>query len=887
MPPFIKSFLFISLILIVPLRLFAQEEKDSIPEELMISFMESDTVELLKLLNKRKYRSEKTIEKMLQKAINNRDSTMALFLLRNGAPANTHDTSFTHFHNAISHFLPTVLKMLVEKGADMDICGNLSNNAILFYTVYGNKNSRKDTTGIIFNYLIEEHLKQNIPPEKGRWLEDAFYASIIKNDIKTFRRLLQNANPTEKMLYNLFDGLVYKKKNSFVIEVLKIHVVDDKHLIKTILSAARDNNLYAIETFLHDSLISINPQLIDTLFKLSEKKHGNDVYTYLQKRHPQLEEKHTTEKEKKRFATLPPWTQIKMVLDSGNDSSFLNLISSNDIFLKDASYVKKVLESEKYDWFKIMIDKGANINVRNSSGKSILSIASENKDLELIQYSLNNGINKELFQNELKQSVIRKDSMIVSYLLQNGIEKYNNKEDILNPLLILSASIGNVNFMKLFIEFHAEINVAGFEALTKASQNYHIDASRYLLEQNVPLWISKDTSTEEILLPTGDLQKDFVYLFVDYSPGKELLEAIFRYAVNNNDIEVFNNAIQYAISPTFFNDTLSNWFVNVNNVKTYRYQNSLLHEAYNKGYDKILCSMIAYGAEPTIQYSKSKLYRLTRNNGKLSNFLRKSKTTTIPILTLAIWNKRIDLAKKLIEITDDFSCNNTLNLTLKEGYTELSKMIIKKTKNLIQNDSCYQTDFYRRTPLYFAVTQGYYDLIDDLITDQYKQSKDPDYIYEALKYGYIKIAKKLIESGFKLDPSNSSYLALMVSDNNKEMVIYLINKGASINHEDEFGIYSPPLLVAINENNLLLTSLLIKNGASIEYSNNFSNRSPLANAIKNKNTSIVKYLLQSNVKLDLNTKLTFRKTICEEIPNLKSNSLIELLTPYCLENNDE
>ncbi len=124
-----------------------------------------------------------------------------------------------------------------------------------------------------------------------------------------------------------------------------------------------------------------------------------------------------------------------------------------------------------------------------------------------------------------------------------------------------------------------------------------------------------------------------------------------------------------------------------------------------------------------------------------------------------------------------------------------------------------------------AVRDNNLSKVEDLLSQGVDpNSKDSDLkdartaLYHAAVFGYTEIAKKLLEKGAKVDvgapETNQTPLMIAAFNENRDMVVLLLNSGAQVNTQDPAG--DTPLTQAARRGNAELLALLINAGADVE-----------------------------------------------------------------------
>lgn len=148
-----------------------------------------------------------------------------------------------------------------------------------------------------------------------------------------------------------------------------------------------------------------------------------------------------------------------------------------------------------------------------------------------------------------------------------------------------------------------------------------------------------------------------------------------------------------------------------------------------------------------------------------------------------------------------------------------------------------------QTPLHVAAEKGR-PIVTELllkhgadIEGKDKNSHTP--LHTAVMSGRTQVAELLLQQGAKFNPDRLLEDSVRNSIADRDVIKFLLLKGANINHVSANGI--TPLLEAINQGNRVLVKLLIANGSDVNQAGN-SGQTPLQLANQNKDESIIRLL---------------------------------------------
>ncbi|KAF2899013.1 hypothetical protein ILUMI_07160, partial [Ignelater luminosus] len=194
------------------------------------------------------------------------------------------------------------------------------------------------------------------------------------------------------------------------------------------------------------------------------------------------------------------------------------------------------------------------------------------------------------------------------------------------------------------------------------------------------------------------------------------------------------------------------------------------------------------------------------------------------------------------------------------------KFLIRSGGNINETDNC------GRTALQYAVEENNLETIEYLLelgADINKSDRDNRTpLFNAVQFGKINVIKWLLDSNAdvnKYDTSKRAPIHVATAKTFIACVRMLITSGANINLSASDGC--TPLFIAIMKNNDKLVKLLVESGANVNKSSQHSfnyvtsecsgqltehgnSLAPLHMAIQLKNINIIRYILESKVKIN-------------------------------------
>ena len=213
-----------------------------------------------------------------------------------------------------------------------------------------------------------------------------------------------------------------------------------------------------------------------------------------------------------------------------------------------------------------------------------------------------------------------------------------------------------------------------------------------------------------------------------------------------------------------------------------------------------------------------------------------SKETLIPD---AVRENNIEMVKYLLSIGQDidaqrffdgFWVDSPLKVAAENGYVEMAKFLINEganlnsaddymlyaynnydiTKLLVDNDVFnLNTNTTREEAIELVKDGKYYEIEKLLLSEDSNNIDGYDELMNAISKGDMKALEKLVKDDTDLNKQYDKItpLGLAAARNDKEMVKFLVEKGADINLEDGYGY--TPLIIAMKYRNIGLAKDII------------------------------------------------------------------------------
>ena len=538
---------------------------------------------------------------------------------------------------------------------------------------------------------------------------------------------------------------------------------------------------------------------------------------------------------------------------------------------------------------KLLLQCGANVDHKNSSGWTALMKASENGDskLEIIELLLKHGAQVDL-QNDAGEC-----ALIVA--AQNGQAK-------------LAA--------KLVQEYRTSVGLnqkhSNWTALMEASESGSIDIVKLLLEHGaddlgwalVPAILNKHTDIIELLLEHGAQVDDKNWsLFLDQPPLVAAVETgdadIVKLLLEHGTKQRKGRAITNAI---FSKNTeiiciLSERGAQVDEDRLY----PLLVEAFKNGNADVVKLLLEHGAKQGIDRAMKEA--ICNKNAEIIKILSEYGTHTDnkyqsdePPLVVAVEKGDADVVKLLLKYTANVDHKNSNGWTAlmkasKKGDSKLEiiELLLKHGAQVdLQNDA-------GESALIVAAQNGQAKLATKLVQEYGAsvglKNKHSSWtaLMEASESGSIDIVKLLLEHG--ADDLGWA-LVLAILNKHNDIIELLLEHGVQVDDKNwSLFLTQPPLVAAVETGDADIVKQLLKHGAKqgIEVIHILSGHGaqvdeidlpdqlPLVEAVEKGDANLVKLLLEHG------TKQGIYRAIAHAIFS-KNADIVQMLSKYGAQN---
>jgi ankyrin repeat protein/CHAT domain-containing protein len=555
-----------------------------------------------------------------------------------------------------------------------------------------------------------------------------------------------------------------------------------------------------------------------------------DGYGYLQ-----IFDMKTMEKVKKSFVKVTG----KLAFSSNNKEIYIvedngamqvcsnyadNKINANDFFA--------TVQSCNIPGLKMLIGKGADINMQDKYGRTALIIACQDGCMEMVKYLVTSGARSDVLAKVPKASAImaaieNNHIDIVKYLMDN------NRDDMASdgwfPLGV-AAGEGNLEMVKYLLGNGIQLNSSAGEnesALMIAVQTGHYDVADYLLKQGIDANYAKEFDEQKALMIAADINRpDLVQLLLDHGANPCMADDEGSTALDIARLRRYDS-----VTGILYRKTLERWEGDSDKYSADRLDEYFFHEG-------IVENIVKQNHLPADSL-----------NNLLLIAARSAKTGTV---------------KRLLALGANVNCSNP------EGYTPLHLSILGQTHKYNRDLTLPEllidsgADINARTiegmtPLMFAIDHRYPDFAAMLIRRGADVTIKNNLCLNAAQVIIKKIddeesAKRgaAIVNAMYDENAVSDYFKsqeedkIPVEQDTKEILINLLtDKGAYKNSTDT------KLVSAAAANDLSLVRKYLHEHSNLEQTDD-SCRTALSYAIDNENTSMAELLIKNGAKVGVN-----------------------------------
>lgn len=129
----------------------------------------------------------------------------------------------------------------------------------------------------------------------------------------------------------------------------------------------------------------------------------------------------------------------------------------------------RALDQKHFDTFRMLLERGADVNTKISDGRTVLFYVVENDLVQWVQLLLNKGADVTVVDKKgatlLGAAIKTADKRLIELILKSHTQKTGRDQDG-NTILQAAAKIGNYDLVNLFIDNGAEIDERGADGDT-------------------------------------------------------------------------------------------------------------------------------------------------------------------------------------------------------------------------------------------------------------------------------------------------------------------------------------------------------------------------------------------------------------------------------------
>lgn len=414
------------------------------------------------------------------------------------------------------------------------------------------------------------------------------------------------------------------------------------------------------------------------------------------------------------------------------ESEFAKIIDINASDKYSIGWTALVLAVKEGDLnlTKYLISQGANLHIKDYSGKNVLMFSAENGHLEVLKYLLSKGADIYALSEYTKQTILMRVAIeghldITDYLVSRGAD-IHAKDNTGKNVLMFSAEHGHLELVKYYVSKGISPHSVTYykkTALMYAVENRHLDVVKYLVSLGVDIEVKDRYGTTPLMLAAseGDLAM-FKYLV---SQGANI------YAKNNSD----NNVLSFATR---------NGHTHITEYLLSQLENIDITDSY-------ILKAIIHGHLDTVKYLASKGANIH---------------------------------------AEDNNHNSALMLAVKYGHLEIMEYLVSQGANVNNppNSKRYHS------PLTYAVKYGHLDAVQYLVSKgadvNFRDPHGQTVLMLAAKQGDLPIVTYLVSQKANVNAKNAfGWTALMLAAKNGYLAIvqYLVSQKANIMEENTMG----------------------------------------------------------------------------------------------------
>jgi ankyrin repeat protein len=521
-----------------------------------------------------------------------------------------------------------------------------------------------------------------------------------------------------------------------------------------------------------------------------------------------------------------------------------------DVNMKDSegnTALHLAAKEGKVDAVRCLVERESRVSASNKNGDTPLHVAAKNGKFEIVRYLVEEGADinklnkKESGKTALHVAACEDDLDIVKFLYENGGQKVckTNKLADVTPLH-LAASAGRLEIVKYL-----------------AGKVDHID----ICDQNgnTPLHYA----VSEMVSYNSDVIKCLVELGADMHQGNECGETALHLAVENGKLEILKYFEERGANFDFQNEngcTLLHCAAKETNLELVKYvaERRVNIDAIDKNCESPIMYAAQKGSLPIVKYlievKNANVYMHNKNGDTLLHCAARSGQ---PKLVSYLFHKYWKLDRPN-----------------KNGETPVVTAAVNKQWHiviLLAKNCAKKCD--GMAVLHLASEQDNREVVARLSKKRFRNKAGDSVMHIACKSGELDILKYFSEIGVNFDVRNLSQdspLHFAVHYDHELIVRYLLEKNINVNQQNNQGM--SPLHVAVSNGSLHLVKLLVGDGGADVTLRDIHRRTPLYIALESKNNKLIEYLAERssscNVSLNIALEIAVWTNLWDLIPCL-------------------